>query len=252
MATKIKINGSTLVPLKEAAKKISYSRDYLARLARDKKIVATQVGRQWFVDMESVNIFLEGIALEQVVRKQHLSEERKHERLMKIDLQSLNEKIKQKTSAFHQRSLLVATLVLCLGLFSGSVIYTKTNLTKSVLNNNIVASTFTPQKIDEKIVFMEVNDTSFSEVEYPLFVDESEVRAMTTSPEGIFIFGREGETGNQTEVTNLFSDPVSIVFTDDNSGIIKYKNDDKKVTEFPFVSVPVGNEKEKVVIESSS
>ncbi|KXJ99765.1 MAG: hypothetical protein UZ19_OD1000263 [Parcubacteria bacterium OLB19] len=57
MSTQIEINGAQLIPLKEAAKRIAYSRDYLAKLAREQKIVATQIGRQWFVDMYSLQTF---------------------------------------------------------------------------------------------------------------------------------------------------------------------------------------------------
>ena len=44
MATSIKINGVTLMPIKDAASSISYSRDYVARLAREGKIVAELAG----------------------------------------------------------------------------------------------------------------------------------------------------------------------------------------------------------------
>ena len=43
MSTSFEINNIALVPIKDAAKSVAYSRDYVARLAREKKIVASQI-----------------------------------------------------------------------------------------------------------------------------------------------------------------------------------------------------------------
>ena len=68
MLAQVKINGDTFLPIKEAAKLVLYSRDYVARLAREQKIVAMQVERQWFVDTVSLKNFAETAELEQTVR----------------------------------------------------------------------------------------------------------------------------------------------------------------------------------------
>ena len=48
-----------LIPTKEAAELSGYTSDYLARLARSKKISARRVGHTWFVDSESLKSFLD-------------------------------------------------------------------------------------------------------------------------------------------------------------------------------------------------
>lgn len=242
MSTNIEINGTTLVSIKDAARVVSYSRDYLTKLAREQKIIATQIGRQWFIDMTSLQAFVEDVALEQVVRKQHLREERKRERQVKEELQLLNSKIKVRESGFRFHSLAVSTLVLCLGLFTGTFIYTTADITNNLADNDIKNSSLVAQVPADEVsmpVASPQGTTLFSSVmEYPLFTNEEEVRAMDTEHDGIFLLSHEGNVETAKQIANLFSDQVAVEFSDENTGLVKYKNDKGEVSEFPFVSVP--------------
>lgn len=242
MSTNLEINGVTLVSIKEAAKIVSYSRDYLTKLARDQKIIATQIGRQWFIDMTSLQAFVDDVALEQIVRKEHLRKERKQERQVKEELQLLNSKIKVKKSGFRFHSLAVASMVLCLGLFTGTVIYTTADIVNNLANNDIKNSSLVAQVPADEVsmpIASPQGSTLFSSViEYPLFTNEEEVRSMDTEYEGVFLLSREGDVETTQQVANLFSDQVAVEFLDENTGLVKYKNDKGEVSEFPFVSVP--------------
>lgn len=242
MSTNFEINGVTLVSIKEAAKIVSYSRDYLTKLARDQKIIATQIGRQWFIDMTSLQAFVDDVALEQIVRKEHLRKERKQERQVKEELQLLDSKIKVKESGFRFHSFAVASMVLCLGLFTGTVIYTTADIVNNLANNDIKNSSLVAQvPADEASMSIALpqDSTLFSSViEYPLFTNEEEVRSMDTEYEGVFLLSREGDVETTEQVANLFSDQVVVEFLDENTGLVKYKNDKGEVSEFPFVSVP--------------
>ncbi len=242
MSTSIEINGATLVSIKEASKTVSYSRDYLTKLAREQKIIATQIGRQWFIDVSSLQAFVEDMALEQVVRKEHLRNERKQERQVKAELQLLNSKIKVGESGFRFHSLAVSSLVLFLGLFTGTFIYTTADIANNLASSDIENSSLVAQvSIDEVSLPVALpQSTTFSNtvVEYPLFANEEDVRSMDLEHEGIFLLSREGEVETIEQVANLFSDQVVVEFSDENTGLVKYKNDEGEVSEFPFVSVP--------------
>lgn len=243
MSTQIEINGAQLIPLKEAAKRIAYSRDYLAKLAREQKIVATQIGRQWFVDMSSLQTFLDSVALEQEVRKQQLREERKRELLAKKELETLSIDIKTKIDKSHRLSLAVASIVLFLGFFSGSVMYSvfdiKNNLANNFTGANATVSSLEIKPINDiKLVEPQATTLYTTVTEYPLFVDQSAVRKMDDNTGGVLLLSDVTENKNPEAIANLFSDPVSVEFTDNHSGRVVYETPDGSLTEIPFVSVP--------------
>ncbi|MEZ4200767.1 MAG: hypothetical protein R3B69_04305 [Candidatus Paceibacterota bacterium] len=45
------------IPAREGALLVGYSPDYVARLAREGKVVAKRVGRAWHVDHDSLKLF---------------------------------------------------------------------------------------------------------------------------------------------------------------------------------------------------
>lgn len=242
MNTQVEINGIQLVPLKEAARRISYSRDYLAKLARDQKIIATQIGRQWFIDMSSLQSFLNSAMMEQEIRKQQLREERKRELLAKSELKKVSIDIEKNINKTRNLSLVVSMIVLSLGLLSGAFIYNVSIINNSLNNNllikDISASSFEAKNNELKNIEPQAVAVYSTVTEYPLFVDESIVREMRNSNQGVILFNEGVENGNPTTVENLFSDSTSVQFTDDNSGYVIYQNQDGSTKEIPFVSVP--------------
>ncbi len=81
MAESLKIEQANLLPSKEAAKRVGYSNDYVSRLARSKKIIATQVNRQWYVDLPSLKNYIAKSKVIQQSRHKLLSEQRKKEQI---------------------------------------------------------------------------------------------------------------------------------------------------------------------------
>lgn len=77
MKSSLVIDHKEMHDIKSAAEIIGYSRDHITSLARAKKIVAAQVGRQWYVDVDSLKQYASVTTLEQQVRQKHLSEDRK-------------------------------------------------------------------------------------------------------------------------------------------------------------------------------
>ena len=81
MASSVTINGKEYVPSISLVSTCGYSSDYIAKLAREEKVLATQIGRQWFVEPESLSIFIQKAAIQKEIKKQELSEQRKLEQV---------------------------------------------------------------------------------------------------------------------------------------------------------------------------
>ena len=70
---------AAFVTAKEAAKFVSYSPDYISKLARDGKVAAVREGRQWLVSLEALKHFSLEQQAEQRARQQALREDRLRE-----------------------------------------------------------------------------------------------------------------------------------------------------------------------------
>lgn len=247
MSTHVEIDGISFLHIKDAAKAFSYSRDYVARLAREGKIVATQVNRQWLIDAVSLQNFAEASELEQSVRKRQLSLERKHEQVVKQKAKEVKKELHAKSKSINLHAQVVAASVLFLGLFAGAGVYTMSSLlsapntTTSVANLGAVSPTeeVYVEEIPLATVTPQPTTLYSSEIEQPLFVVEEEIRTLSTSDaEGVFLFDRDGEARTAEDVAALFSDDVEVEFLEDNTGVVKYQDDSGAVVEYPFVSVP--------------
>ncbi len=255
MSGTIEIDGSSFVTVKEASKQVSYSRDYVARLAREQKIVASQVGRQWFVDIVSLKNFAEVAELEQQIRKKKLSDRRRNDLRLKEDVKKFRESFAVRRSQRDLRAIASTALVLCLGIFSGLALYNSHAdvFSNSTVSANISAITDVVRSSQNEVMVLK-DDISPKQNVYldyeqidamlvssdaldPLFVDESEVRPMKNTEEGIFLLSKEGEVRTAEQVEALFSDEVSVEFTSENEGVVWFDNG-SEVREFPFVSVP--------------
>ena len=71
MKSSLVIDHKKMHDIKSAAEVSGYTRDHVTSLARAKKIVAAQIGRQWFVDLDSLKQYANVTALEQQVRQKH-------------------------------------------------------------------------------------------------------------------------------------------------------------------------------------
>ncbi|MCA9365888.1 hypothetical protein KC723_03250, partial [Candidatus Kaiserbacteria bacterium] len=80
MYGEITTDEKNLIAVKEAAQAVGYSRDYITRLAREQKIIAAQISRQWFVNLGSLQSFVELVEIEKMARKNQLRAERQIER----------------------------------------------------------------------------------------------------------------------------------------------------------------------------
>lgn len=250
MSTTVEMNGLSLIPIREAASRVSYSRDYVARLAREGKIVASQIGRQWFVDLASLqNFSAEATALEEV-RRQDLRAERKRELMAKESLSVLDEVVVRRAATQRFDAAVVTAAVVCLGLLTGVGAYTAARIPGSPLADfsRVLALVSVPVRttaVEPSVsdmplpVATEEHSTLLlsTVVEQPVFLTESEMEPLENGLAGVVVLAPGSEVPTEEEVANMFSDEVAVEFVSGRTGTISYDNG-SEVKVYPFVRVP--------------
>jgi hypothetical protein len=232
MPTEIVLDNSTLLPIKKAAELVPYSRDYVARLAREGKIIAVQTDRQWFVDGDSLKNFYTHSVMEEEVRKRHLSLTRKAELEVKEVYREKLEAIVAARTVKQQYTMLQATLVVVCGLGAGLFISSGAGYLASytVSTPAQVAQSLTDDSLDTLVAdALEVRDwvaeSSLSEVTETLPLDR-----------GIVLLPANGGDA-VVPPSEFFSDDVTVVMNGTTTGIIRSVQGGR-VIEMPFVRVP--------------
>ena len=120
MRDQLHINDQTFFVVRVAASKVSYSKDYITRLAREKKIRAVHISRQWYVDLDTLKQYEQIQIMETTARNRQLKLQRK------IEL-GLREKVTNNTLLYTNRnatlfvsSFMVVAIVVSVGFVSGA------------------------------------------------------------------------------------------------------------------------------------
>ena len=130
MTNALVLHNKKLLPIRDASSSVSYSKDYITRLAREGKVTATWVGRQWFVDVESLKAYEVDAHAEQQLRQQRLSEERKRESELRAKLTSQASDLVVKKARAPRRALatvgfaMLGGLVVMAGVIQSFGVYT--------------------------------------------------------------------------------------------------------------------------------
>jgi hypothetical protein len=107
---------NNLLPIREAAKRVSYTTDYVGRLAREGKILAKREGRVWLVDLDSLKLFSLQAKADAIRKHEELKVTRKLESVARQANSFLPEK-KVTDQSFYQVALLEsAAVTVCLSL----------------------------------------------------------------------------------------------------------------------------------------
>lgn len=258
MSSALNIDGKMLHPIKEATKHVSYSRDYITRLAREQKIIATYVGRQWFVDLTSLKNYFETSLLEQDIRKRQLSEERTNELRVREAAERQSRLNAGRAKSFHRRALVTASLVLCFGVMTGlgiNQLASMSGTTKEPLasfvhpNPQTSVAAVSKAATDAEHGGKSDVDVSVKRAEElrtvtPHFVQE--IKKLPMSSEGILLL--PSYSVEQVSAKNFFSDEVKIRNLADGKQVAVIVDQDGKPVgrEIPLVLVPVGDEKDNI------
>lgn len=231
----LEIDRKNRFSIKAAATATGYSRDYITKLARDGKIVATQVGRQWYLDLESLTQYATIADLEQKVRNKHLSEERRNERLV---AEMIDENIARREkilSGFFRQAQVSASLLL-LGLVISSFGLTGFFASQAVPLKNQAAAVAQESSGERDAV-------SSAGIEFST-TEEAEVRPFATDTEAIVLLPVSQSEGDLLKEEELFSDSV-VVQTDESGQTTVHLVDAQGNISgpgIPFVKVPVNTE----------
>jgi excisionase family DNA binding protein len=241
MSSSLEINGTELQTIRAAAERTGYSRDYITRLAREEKIVASQIGRQWFVDLDSLKNYAAAVADELNTRKQQLSEERRRERL------AVEKNTPRSSVSVHsqsKKSLSLSSQVLSLGvLFIGlgfGFLLNQMPMLSSGFSTQ-VASTPMLQSLQGHD-FVETGTQEVSGAGVNFSHESVGLSTMEGASEGILLLPQV--SGSSTNPAELFSDDVKIMVDADGKEFVARVNERGQVVEkIPFVVVPVTSEK---------
>lgn len=213
MSTTVQIDGKTLRPIKEAAEHVSYSRDYITRLAREKKIRASYVGRKWFVDLDSLQQYESHARHEQEVRKKHLSAERKREQELHQAVQKQSSTHAQRARSFHLRAMVTSSLVLSFGLVSGFLTHQYLLLANQ---QQVAASAQSHTPVEMRHASPSPSPTVPAAANTAPLPPTQEVESMGDVRNGVLLY----PAATTTPVNDLFSDEVVVEEQVDGSVVL--------------------------------
>ena len=244
MSVTFEIVGKKLQSIKSAAKLTSYSRDYITRLAREQKIVASLIDRKWFIDIDSLQHYESVVALEQKIRQQHLSEERKQERLVveEVGRKQTVRKQMSKGHAAHAKRVTVA--VLSLGLLAGLALQ-YVPFIPSALNRQVASAPLIEQIQKTTSKNSEASTEPVVAGQALTFSEKStQVKQLSHSENGILLLPKASSSiAGTIDPRELFSDDVTVVTDENGHTYIVRKNDQgEEVERIPFVVVPINSE----------
>ncbi len=233
MSTSSQNDGKNFQPIKEAAVAVSYSRDYVTRLAREQKIRAKHVGRKWLVDIDSLRLFAESALVEQEIRKRQLSEDRKLEAKVREAVDEKKSSYEDIANKLHKKSMIVASLVLSFGVVSGGLSHhflLKPITDSQVASVGSLVSSAPEGSLIEEEVDLYATDSGFSQSKHSIGKIEN----------GLLLLPDSDKDFSPQE---MFSDTVAVKETADGSSVVKIVNEFGETVgdEIPFVVVPVGD-----------
>jgi hypothetical protein len=112
MGQSLHINGKTYIQSNVLALRFNYTPDYIGKLAREEKILGTQIGRQWFIEEGSLETFLRQAEIQKNIRKEELSLKRKAEHVAHQKLQKPIDSPKLKILALAEAVAVMACVFL--------------------------------------------------------------------------------------------------------------------------------------------
>ena len=239
MSSDFEIDGKKLHTIKTASEQTSYSRDYITRLAREEKIVASQIDRQWYIDIESLKAYQVDAALEQKTRQQQLSEERKRERQAHApDVSFGKMDIQKGKSTSHVRRTVVA--VAALSILVGSVLHSSPYFREGIQ----VAAVFTDQ-FQNTLLSTSTSILASSPVDSEINFEPTTVRVTELShlKNGVLLLPAASGTTTSEDVSELFSDEAHVV-TDETgqSFVVRVDGEGKVIEKVPVMFAPMSND----------
>ena len=232
MSPVIQLGSVQLLPVKDATEFVPYSRDYVARLAREGKVVATQIDRQWFVDVTSLQNFFTHATIEESVRKRHLSVVRKRDLEVREVYRARLTVIAKKRKVATRASVVQTSLVLLCGLCAGyvfiSVSHSRAPEYVLVFAKQILAVSSGQPSTAAVVQSARVPNPFSAEAQRVIETDSS-----FDVSKGIVVL--PSASSSSSTIEDFFSDPVTVDMNSPMGGSIRNTVSNKAI---PFVRVP--------------
>jgi hypothetical protein len=202
---------------KEASEIIPYSREYIGRLAREKKVRSALVGGKWIVSLASLQDFYEQAKIEeevlaQRVRGERLADQNVADFIFETKVASTAKHLPSQNIFAHVISISVVGMVGFLFFFLPGIFGSTSNVAQLFNFNQ-------PEPTKSVVTFEMVEMTTPIDIE-----------------NGILLFGGQEEVVS-FDPTTIFSDAVEVVEGEDG---VKYLRvtDGEGFSDVPFVNLP--------------
>lgn len=278
MSKELIVDGKKYLPSTTLAGRFSYTSDYLAKLAREEKIDATRVGRQWFICEESLQGFVAETNESKAKRNQTLREERIKERKsneseVKVSKDSLVfapssvAALEEKSSVVLPSQLetllqtMAVSLCACIVGVLGYVMFDHgigaqnlTSATGDVFSDVSSVVDLTPDlvvKSDSQVAAIDFRTFwkwLFGGVEIEHEVESETVRVASNEAtvikpvemkNAMLMLDPTTSTTTAKEIRESFSDEVEVEFDGPDTGILKPVFKEKTEESYRFLLVPV-------------
>lgn len=247
---RIKQNQKNYLPAKEVASLVGYTPDYVTRLAREQKVAAERRGRQWFVDADSVKLFLLEAEDKKRTRSTQIRDERFSERA-KFHNQVVEEKI---ALAIHSTSyvafLQTAIFGLCLFVSVNLIWFSiEENLHVERISDGVssIGSTLKeqiiepiPNALDQVAAFAFSADSHPDDAVYVAPAGTDTTDSHSPDFQGVILLDDEQVTDEKLhELRSSFSDEVRVEFDDRDTGVVTPVFRGNEGDSYRFLLVPI-------------
>ena len=248
MSKVLEIDGKKYTPSSALAGSFGYSADYISKLARDGKILGQQVGRQWYIESDSLADFSRVTKSQKAERREELRVARKLE--WATNENKLNNSVVIPTQGQTlSKAVVVFACLLCLSSLAWAVNYNNLAIADIQEGAKLFAEDITEILPDSKMVTdsqvallgwlkewwwgkEEANNLAKSDINGIESVNKN-------NQNGIVLLESEVGSDEIDSIRQQFSDPVEVQFTESDSGLIKpiFKNATEE--SYKFLLVPV-------------
>ncbi len=249
MSQTLLINGKEYLQSGVLAPLYEYTSDYIGKLAREEKILGTQVGRVWFIEPESLKIFAQKTAIEKEIRTEELRQQRKieHQTFQKNQLHREHD-----SSPTVLKASLQATLVVLCGLFAGTLGFTASNAGVNIQQIRMatqqsveyIAQSISPSRTMgvftlRRSSFLAASQEGVTQEEIPTPLSKGVFGTLPQESTGTT--SHIGGLGSSldSKITQEFSDEVQIVTDQNGKEFLKPLFKNKDATSSLFMVVPV-------------
>lgn len=249
MATELAVEGKNFIPASDAGRSVGYTSDYIAKLARDGKLEATRIGRQWYVTLDSVLDFKSRTEEEKKIRgaeirRERLEEQERYRRQTGVLIPSREyvSEVPDTRLVALAETLLILVIGLTLGM-SGHFMLQSSEV-HSAAASNVELNPFERLAIFLYELVMperevEINEATTSETVLPVSENNETLaedpRSMIVAPESDFT------VSDVASVQESFSDPVTVMPDAETPGtgliVPHFKNGDGE--SYRYLMVPV-------------